>query len=110
LTEPMTLRGGLDGGASKARAKPKTHALKCWPPFFEAISAGRKTHDLRRVTDRDFRVGDRMELQEFDPTAERYTGRAITVEITYITSADIPCALSKGALHDDFCILSIRLV
>jgi hypothetical protein len=89
------------------RTAPREHELKCWPQFFDEIAAGRKRHDLRRAHDRDFRVGDVMRLREFDPDEERYTGRAQMVEITYITSADLPCALSEGALHHDFCILSI---
>lgn len=89
---------------------PVVHDLKCWPQFFEAIAAGRKRHDLRRTCDRDFRVRDRLRLREFDPQVQRYTGRERIVEVTYITSAEQPCALSQGVLHSDFCILSIALV
>lgn len=85
-----------------------THTLKCWPEFFEAILDGKKTHDLRRSDDRTFRIGDFIRLREFDPRMERYTGREQTVEITYITSADVPCALSEKALDSAYCILSIR--
>lgn len=100
-----------NAGSSAPRARPAvTHELKCWPKFFDAICEGRKRHDLRRVGDRDYRVGDLMTLREFDPAADAYTGREQTVRITYITSALEPCALSDGALHEDFCILSIALV
>ena len=85
-----------------------THTLKCWPEFFEAILDGKKTHDLRRSDDRTFRIGDFIRLREFDPRTERHTGREQTVEITYITSADVPCALSEKALDSAYCILSIR--
>lgn len=84
------------------------HELKSWPRFFNAILAGVKTHELRRA-DRSFAVGDFIRLREFDPEKNAYTGRTALAEITYVTSSDLPCALSKGALHDDFCILSIRL-
>jgi hypothetical protein len=84
------------------------HKVKCWPQFFSPILSGEKTHDLRRATDREYRVGDLLRLQEFDPEANRYTGRELVVQITYVTSADDPCALSEDALHRDFCILSIR--
>jgi hypothetical protein len=87
-----------------------THELKCWPKFFEPISAGLKRHDLRRSKDRDFRVGDRLLLREFDPDCAAYTGRSQMVEITFITSAGEPCALSEEALNPDFCILSIAPV
>lgn len=87
-----------------------THELKCWPEFFAAISAGEKRHDLRRARDRHFAVGDTLRLREYDPRAERYTGREQLVAVTYITSAEKRCALSDDALHPDFCILSIALL
>jgi hypothetical protein len=81
--------------------------VKCWPEFFEAIKDGRKTHDLRR-NDRDFKVGDRLLLAEFDPKINCFMDQELMAEITYITSADVPCALSAGALNAGYCILSIR--
>lgn len=86
------------------------HDLKCWPEFFEAIREGRKTHDLRRSDDRNFRVHDLIRLHEYNPRTERYSGRELVVEITYITSASLPCALSEVALSPSYCILSIRKV
>jgi hypothetical protein len=93
---------------SAARKVIVEHRVKCWPQFFNPILSGEKTHDLRRSNDRNFRVGDLLRLQEFDPKTNRYSGRELKVKITYITSADYPCALSENALHPDFCILSIR--
>lgn len=86
------------------------HELKCWPKFFTAIAEGRKRHDLRRADDRGFGLGDRVRLREFDPEREEYTGRVQDVLITYITSADQPCALSNAALDRSYCILSIALL
>lgn len=86
---------------------PVEHAVKSWPHLFEATLTGAKTHDLRRADDRDYRVGDILRLQEFDPDTERYTGRELRVRITYITSAQFPCALSDSSLDPDHCILSI---
>ena len=83
------------------------HRVKSWPSFFEATLAGVKTHDVRRMTDRDYQVGDRLRLMEFDPEKQEYTGRELCVRITYITSAELPCALSEACLHPDYCILSI---
>ena len=87
-----------------------THDLKCWPEFFTAIVAGEKRHDLRRKRDRHFAIGDTLRLREYDPRAERYTGREQRVAVTYITSAEKRGALSDDALHPDFCILSIALL
>jgi hypothetical protein len=84
------------------------HVLKCWPEFFEAIAAGLKRHDLRRADDREFQVGETVLLQEFDPHSAKHTGREQIVEITYVTAADRPCALSERGLYPEYCILSIR--
>lgn len=86
------------------------HELKCWPEFFTAILNGEKKHDLRRSDDREFRVGELVRLREYDPVTQSYSGREQTVEITYITDDDLPCAFSSVALHPNFCILSISLV
>lgn len=51
-----------------------------------------------------------MLLREFDQELQRYTGRKQRVEITYITSIDSPCALSREGLDPELCILSIRTV
>ena len=89
-----------------ARARME-HRVKSWPTFFEATLAGVKTHDVRRIRDRDYQVGDTLRLQEFDPEEQAYTGRELCVRITYITSATSPCALSEACLDFDYCILSI---
>jgi hypothetical protein len=83
------------------------HRVKSWPSFFEATLNGTKTHDVRRMSDRDYQVGDTLRLMEFDPEKKAYTGRELSVRITYITSAKSPCALSDSCLHPDYCILSI---
>jgi len=88
----------------------KTHTVKSWSPFFQAIKAGQKTHDLRYDADRGFSVGDRIVLQEFDPFAGTYSGDSCDVEVTYITSRDTPCAFSSAVLDREYCILSIKKV
>lgn len=84
----------------------KTHVLKSWPRFFDAVLSGQKKHELRK-NDRNFKVGDLLQLKEFDPETDTFTGREQIVEITYITSAENPCALSDNGLTDGFCVLSI---
>jgi hypothetical protein len=105
----QTLNAGNPATPPNAEgARPRVeHKVKSWPPFFEATLAGVKTHDVRRIDDRDYQVGDTLRLQEFDPEKEQYTGRELCVRITYITSANLPCALSEACLHPDYCILSI---
>jgi hypothetical protein len=85
----------------------KMHAVKSWPRFFEQICSGTRTHELRR-NDRDYQIGDRIELNEYDPAIGAYTGRTCTVVVTSITSASSPCAASEEALRSDFCIMSVK--
>ena len=86
----------------------RTHDLKSWPQFFRPIACGERTHELRR-NDRDYGVGDRVLLREYDPSSDSYTGSYCEAVVTSITSRDVPCAASDLGLHPDYCILSIRL-
>lgn len=83
-----------------------THILKSWPPFFTAIVAGERQHELRR-DDRGYAVGDVLELREYDPAALAFTGRSCAVLVTALTSAEHPCAVSDEGLATGFCIMSI---
>lgn len=84
------------------------HVCKSWPVFFQAIRNGYKTHDLRKK-DRNFKVGDTIILQEYDPFHGKYTGQECVAEITYITSNETPCAFSSAVLDKDYCILSLAV-
>lgn len=87
----------------------RVHELKSWSRFFRPVAAGERTHELRR-NDRDYRVGDRLRLREYDAGSRTYTGSFCDVVITSITSRDVPCAASDQALDPDFCILSVRVL
>lgn len=87
--------------------KPRIHHVRSWSWLFDPINAGRKTHDLR-IDDRDYAVGDLLVLNRYDPERGQLTGEQCTVEITYITSRDHPCAFSSAVLSKDYVILSIR--
>lgn len=83
------------------------HELKSWPAFFGPLSTGARTHELRR-NDRDFRVGDQLLLKEYRPDEGEFSGAKLLLDVTSITSAQVPCAVSAEGLHQDFCILSVR--
>jgi hypothetical protein len=70
------------------------HALKCWPEYFVPILDRTKKFDLRK-NDRDYKIGDRVWLREWEPPSAqtvaagmqgegRYTGRECWRTIEYI--------------------------
>lgn len=78
-----------------------THALKCWPDYFEAVKEGNKSFELRK-DDRPFEIGDKVILQEYVPNDDSYSGQELTFEISYILR-DAP----KFGLKPGFCILGL---
>ena len=76
------------------------HELKILPEYFEAVLDGVKTFELRR-DDRNFQVGEGIELKEFD--GEKYTGREVPVEIVYKLDG------GNFGLEKGYCILGIKI-
>ena len=60
------------------------HDLKCWPEYYWSVVTGKKPFEIRK-NDRDFSVGDCLNLQEFDPKAETYSGHSFMARVTYMT-------------------------
>lgn len=83
------------------------HIVKSWTHLFKPIKDGRKLYDLRK-NDRDYKVGDWVQLCEYDMEVGQYTGDIINVEITYITNHVTPCAVSCAVLPNDYCILGYK--
>lgn len=64
----------------------KTHELKTWPEYFEAVASGAKNFEIRSTKDRTFEVGDKVVLKEWDPATSSYSGRLRVRQITYIVA------------------------
>ena len=92
------------------KSKVVTHNVKSWPAYFQPMLDGIKKHDMRNMKDRNYKVGDILNLQEFDPFKGEYTGREAKFRITYMTNKVTPCALSSAMLDDDAVILSVERV
>jgi hypothetical protein len=60
-----------------------THELKSWPGPFQAMWTGLKRAEFRR-DDRGYRVGDLLELREWDPDRQQYTGFRLTARVTHL--------------------------
>jgi ribosomal protein S17 len=69
------------------------HELKLVQPYYDAVSEGRKTFEVRQ-NDRNFSEGDRVILHEYIPESKTYTGRNIVREITYVL--DDPTYVKEG--------------
>jgi len=73
--------------------------LKCWPENFDAIVEGRKKAEIRDTADRDFRVGDLLELVRWDPQRRRPTGNSAIVRVCHVE-------LKAGPLH----VMGVQLI
>jgi hypothetical protein len=78
----------------------KIHKLKTWPEHFEAIFYGRKKCEIRK-NDRDFKVGDWLHLEEWNPITSAYEGRVLSVFVTHMIQGDF-------GLPPDACVMSIE--
>lgn len=61
-----------------------THNLKIYKEYFEPVLNGSKTFEIRK-NDRNYRVGDRIVLNELQDDKKTYTGRYFKGVITYVT-------------------------
>lgn len=63
----------------------RVHSVKVWPEFFQAMWTGAKLFEIR-LNDRDYQVGDVVDLHEYDPERKMYLDRQLRRRITYITN------------------------
>lgn len=64
---------------------PAVHYLKTWPQFYREVDKGDKCFEVRK-NDRDFKNGDLLCLQEWNPATKDYTGKWVMVVVTYLTT------------------------
>lgn len=79
----------------------RVHRIKSWPPSFDAIVEGTKTNDVR-VFDRDYRVGDYVELLCFDSTNNVFMGGSAYRKVTFIEEI----LSNRGVGCEKFAVLS----
>ncbi len=98
----------------------KVHRLKTWPQFYQATLNAKKKFELRR-NDRDFKVGDELLLQEWNPeptqscVVQGYTGREVLVRVDYIMKAEDAAGILNrpylvSAEPPDYVIMSVSLI
>lgn len=75
------------------------HELKILPEYFDAVVSGIKPFEVRN-NDRDFRVGDKLVLREWDNECF-YTGRKTVKYVTYVLDA-------PEYLQDGYVVLGLK--
>lgn len=79
-----------------------THNLKTWKEFFISVLHGDKTFEVRK-NDRDFKVGDILNLIEVDPNNDmKPTGRTCKREVTYILTGE------QWGIMEGYAVLGIK--
>lgn len=74
----------------------RAHRLKTWPEFFAGIMDGTKHCEIRR-NDRDFRTGDYVLLEEWDPAKNAYTKRRAARKVTCVLKpGEVPSGIEEG--------------
>jgi hypothetical protein len=76
--------------------------LKTWPVYFHALWSSEKTFEVRK-DDRDYKVGDRLILQEYDPRAECYLDREIHADVTYKMPG------GRWGIAEEYCVMALRI-
>lgn len=86
------------------------HELKMIPVFFQPAWDGEKPFEIRR-NDRMYQKGDTLRLREYDSNPmrdcepeERYTGRMLTVTVTYVMTGD------KWGLREGYVVLATQIL
>lgn len=80
----------------------RTHDLKAWPHFFEAMADRSKSFEIRR-NDRNYRVGDTLRIRKYDPSFGFYGDEPLLFEVTYaMFDEDFP------AIMPGFVVLGIK--
>ena len=78
------------------------HCLKILPKYYRDVRFGNKNFELRK-NDRDFKVGDIIEFQEWDPAKGDYVNsESIVKSVEYVLK---DCA--EYGLKDGYCILGL---
>lgn len=77
------------------------HELKTWMPYFQEVCDHIKTFEVRN-NDRNFNVGDYLELHEWNQDEKVYTGRKRTVYVSTILHG------GQFGIEEGYCVMSIQ--
>lgn len=78
------------------------HNLKTWPKYFWDVVRGEKEFEVRK-DDRNFAVGDTIQLQEWSPEIAQFTGSHCNAEVVYKLNG------GQFGIADGYCVLGLRV-
>jgi len=104
LEEGCKLQTEKEEKEVEVRFNAKKHQLKTWIPLYQDILEERKLFDFRK-NDRDFQVGDILVLNEWRVTNKTYTGRSVSMRVTYMFEGLVDIGMPPG-----YCIMGIRRI
>lgn len=78
----------------------KVHQIRLSAQYFDDVCSGKKSFEFRK-NDRNYKVGDILEMMEFKEG--RNTGRMVKVLVTYLLDG-------YTGMEDDYCIMSIKVL
>lgn len=82
----------------------KVHSLKTIHQFFQDVWNEEKSFEIRN-NDRNFQIDDLLLLQEYDANNNKYSGREILCDITYILYD-----FEVEGIMTGFCVIGISIV
>lgn len=81
----------------------KVHCLKTWPDYYKFVRSGQKKFEVRKY-DRNFNVGDILELQEWSPETRQYTGNFTRVQVVYFLTG------GQFGIETGYCVMGIEIL
>lgn len=79
------------------------HSLKTLPKYFQRVKDREKTFEIRK-NDRDFQVGDEVELVYYNPEDEREYNEPIYLEITYVFNG------GQYGIDPEYCVFGFKII
>jgi hypothetical protein len=77
------------------------HQLKIHPPYYDRVLMNEKTFEVRK-NDRDFQVNDQLDLREYDPVKNEYTGKMVIKTVSYVLHG------GQFGIEAGYCVLGLR--
>lgn len=80
----------------------KLHEVKTLTEHYTEVLAGKKSHEVR-FNDRDYQVGDLLNMREIEPDGE-YTGQEMNAQITHVLLG------GQFGIEEGWCVLSLTSI